>query len=110
VCHLARLILERAGYTVLTARNGEDALRIVKERGGNVDLALLDVVMPVLGGRATYERLRNLYPGMRFLFASGYNVATVNADFVLGEGLELIQKPFERGSFLGKVRELLDRD
>ena len=110
VRQLARLILERAGYTVLTARNGEEALRIVKERGGNVDLALLDVVMPVLGGRATYERLRSLYPGMRFLFASGYNVATVNADFVLGEGLELIQKPFERGSLLEKVRDLLDRD
>jgi PAS domain S-box-containing protein len=110
VRNLARRILEVAGYTVLTAENGEDALRVAEQHDGEVSLALLDVVMPVLGGRAAYERLKDLYPNMRFLFASGYNAATVNDSFVLDEGLELIQKPFKRRLLLEKVRESLDRE
>jgi signal transduction histidine kinase/CheY-like chemotaxis protein len=109
VRRLATRILERAGYSVIAAADGRQALELAGEHEGGIDLALLDVVMPVLGGRAAYEQLKQRYPGMKFLFMSGYNVDTVNAAFVLDHGLELVQKPFERIQLLQKIRELLDR-
>ncbi|MCX5771945.1 MAG: ATP-binding protein [Candidatus Hydrogenedentes bacterium] len=109
VRRLATRILERAGYNVIAACDGRQAIDMAAEHEGRIHLALLDVVMPVLGGRAAYEQLKQLYPRMKFLFFSGYNVDTVNATFVLDQGLDLVQKPFERIRLLQKIRELLDR-
>jgi len=108
VRRLAARILQRAGYTVLPACNGRQALEIAEKHEGKIDLALLDVVMPGLGGRAAYDQLKAAYPDMKFLFMSGYNVDTVNAAFVLDKGLELVQKPFERPRLLAKIRQLLN--
>ena len=109
VRRLATRILERAGYNVIAASDGQQAIDLAGEHEGRIELALLDVVMPVLGGRATYDQLKQLYPRMKFLFVSGYNVDTGNATFVLEQGLELVQKPFERIRLLQKIRDLLDR-
>ncbi|MDX9973141.1 MAG: transporter substrate-binding domain-containing protein, partial [FCB group bacterium] len=78
VREVTRLVLEKAGYRVICARDGEEAVAMAEERGFEIALALLDVVMPGLGGRAVYERLKGRFPQMRFLFTSGYNVDGVH--------------------------------
>ncbi len=75
----------------------------------NMGLALLDVMMPKLGGKAVFERIHETRPDMRFLFASGYSMNSIHTNFVLDEGLALIQKPYQLGDLLRKVREVLDQ-
>jgi PAS domain S-box-containing protein len=106
---LTKHFLEFAGYTVLTAVDGEEALRVFEEHGDHIDLGLLDVMMPKLSGRAVYERVRETRPDMPFLFASGYSMNALHTNFVLDEGLQLVQKPFRREDLLRKVREVLDK-
>ena len=105
---LSQTVLERAGYTVLTACDGEDALRVFDERVDDIDMALLDVMMPKLGGRAVFEHIQKARPNMRVLFASGYSMSAIHTDFVLDEGLELVQKPCPPDDLLRRVRQLLD--
>ncbi len=108
VRQLTQTILERAGYTVLTACDGEEALKVFEAHADEIDLLLLDVIMPKLGGRVVYDRIREQHPGVRALFASGYSMSSVHNDFVLEEGLRLIQKPARRDALLSEVRKALD--
>jgi two-component system, cell cycle sensor histidine kinase and response regulator CckA len=105
---LSQAILSRAGYTVLTATDGEEALRVFEENSDEIDLALLDVMMPKLGGRAVCDRIRETHPRTRVLFSSGYSMNAIHTNFVLDRGFALIQKPYERKALLRKVREVLD--
>jgi CheY-like chemotaxis protein len=108
VMRLVAMILEEAGYTVLTAVNGEAALRAFEENAGRIDLVLLDVMMPGLGGRQVMENLQARYSGTRFLFCSGYSDKAIPAEYVLSEGLRLIRKPFHKAQLLREVRQILD--
>jgi PAS domain S-box-containing protein len=108
VRRLTKTVLERAGYTVLIATDGEEAVNVFQNSKGEIDLALLDVMMPKLGGRAVYERIRAMRPGIPVLFASGYSMNAIHTNFVLDEGLALIQKPSQRHDLLRRVREVLD--
>jgi CheY-like chemotaxis protein len=108
VRNLAAAILEKAGYTVLQAANGEEAMVRFRKAAPEIDLLLLDVVMPGLGGRALYEQARALKPEIAVLFASGYSDNAVRANFALGKGLPLLSKPFSREELLAAVREVLD--
>jgi len=105
---LTQTLLERAGYTVLTATDGQEALRLFEERADDVDLALLDVVMPKLSGRAVFERIQQRRPQTRVLFSSGYSMNAIHTNFILDEGLELIQKPYQSEALLRKIRQMLD--
>lgn len=108
VRNLSKTILEKAGYTVLAAVDGEEALRIFKDHADEIDLALLDVIMPKLGGQALFNHIRELRLKTRILFTSGYSMNAVHTDFVLDKGLQLIQKPYQRDDFLQRVRNALD--
>jgi CheY-like chemotaxis protein len=108
VRNLARHMLERNGYQVLTAENGLEAVRLFKEHREEIDLLLLDVVMPGLGGRGVFEAVRRLDPHVGILFASGYSDDSIHTGFVLDEGLQLIQKPYDPDLLLRKIRETID--
>ena len=108
VRNLTKAILERAGYTLLTACDGEEALRVFEEKVDKIDLALLDVMMPNLGGRAVFERIRETTQEVRVLFTSGYSMNAVHTNFVLDQDVALIQKPYLRDALLRKVRDVLD--
>ena len=110
VRRMARTILERAGYTVLTARTGLEAVKLFEEEDGEVDLAILDVVMPELGGREAHDRIRARRPNVKVLFASGYSENAIHSNFILDRGFNLIQKPFTRRDLLRAVRKILDRE
>ena len=105
---LARQILEQAGYNVLDARGGEEAIRLCHERRAPIDLLLTDVVMPETSGKEVAARLTRLRPLTRVLYMSGYTDDAIVHHGVLDSDVEFIQKPFTPIALARKVREVLD--
>ncbi len=103
-------ILESSGYQVLTARNGEEALRVFEKHHAAISLVLLDVIMPKLTGYEVYRRIASEHPGAKVIFVSGYDPGTNQSKFILQEDLRLIEKPFDPGTLLCAVREALDEE
>jgi PAS domain S-box-containing protein len=107
--NIAAEVLESLGYRVITAANGEEAIDIFRERHGQIDLALIDVVMPRIGGRETYEAMKKIKPALRALFMTGYSLNGIHTNFILEQGIDAIQKPYSFEELADKIREILDR-
>jgi two-component system cell cycle sensor histidine kinase/response regulator CckA len=106
--HLAASVLAHQGYTVLKAANGQEALRIVRERDGlPIDLVLTDMVMPEMGGKLMADWLRITNPEIKLLFTSGYSQCGLEDQF--GIGIEFLPKPYTPSSLVRKVREVIDQ-
>ncbi len=105
---LACRALREQGYGVLEARHGLEALRLLGEHRGSVDLVISDVVMPVLGGRELAQRLADLRPDLPVLYISGYAGEDVVQRGLLEPGAPFQQKPFTTEGLARKVREMLD--
>jgi PAS domain S-box-containing protein len=106
---LMKEVLTRKGYAVLTARDGEEAVGTFRAFQDEIDLIILDVVMPRKNGKEVYEETLKARPDMRVLFISGYT-----GDVVLDKGIEdgavnFVSKPLSPGELLIRVREMLDR-
>jgi DNA-binding NtrC family response regulator len=107
-----RRMLERLGYRVLEAADGEEALRGVVEadaRGERIDLVLTDVVMPEQGGRALGERLAERWPEMRVLYMSGYTDDEIIRRGLVVPGASFLEKPFTPERLAEGVRRELDQ-
>jgi CheY-like chemotaxis protein len=109
VRELAREVLQAHGYTVIEARDGESALRIVEHRRERLHLLLTDVVMPKMGGRELVRRLISRHPDVKVLYMSGYPDEALGKHGVLEPGAVLLQKPFTPQDLADKVRQVLDR-
>jgi CheY-like chemotaxis protein len=105
---LAAEVLERHGYRVVAAENGERALELADARDGPIHLLLTDVVMPRMSGRELAEKLLVSRPDTKVLFMSGYTDDAIVQHGVLEEGTEFLQKPFTRDALTVRVREVLD--
>ncbi len=108
VRNLARLILIGAGYEVLEAVDGIDALKQFHLRKEEIDLVVMDVVMPRMGGKDVMERMRRDKPGIKIIFTSGYSASEIHTNFILEEGLEFISKPYSTDVLRARVRAVLD--
>jgi PAS domain S-box-containing protein len=108
VRHLTRTILQRHGYTVLTAGRGKDALAILESHDGPVHLLLTDVVMPEMNGKELYQRVTACHPTARVLYMSGYSDNVIAHHGVIDQGIHLLQKPFSNQTLATKVREVLE--
>jgi signal transduction histidine kinase len=102
---LLRETLEETGYDVLEARNGEEALEIVDQHEGQIDLIVSDVVMPRVGGLQLAERLADSRPELRFIFMSGYTDTTRFED---DPTIAFLQKPFPQSALVEKARAVLE--
>jgi CheY-like chemotaxis protein len=102
-------ILDRAGYTVIIADNGDDAVARFREND-DIALVLSDVVMPGKNGKETLDEIRGTKPGMKALFISGYPIDVMQKRGMFEEGVEFVTKPFTKDDILRKVREVLDKD
>ncbi len=104
---MVREVLESAGYTVLEARHGPEALVVSERHEGTIDLLLTDVVMPVMSGPQVAGRLKAARPGLRVLFMSGYTDDTILEYGPLKHGTDLLKKPFTPDTLARTVRALL---
>ncbi|HUR94649.1 MAG TPA: PAS domain S-box protein [Gemmatimonadales bacterium] len=104
----ARRLLERHGYTVIEARHGADALRIVEAGEQRIDLVVTDLVMPEMGGRELVERLRARHPALKVLYMSGYSERAVTVDGVMPPATGFVEKPFTLEQLTRRTREILD--
>jgi PAS domain S-box-containing protein len=105
---LVNRLLASAGYTVLGAPNGAEALRLLQARAQPVHLLLTDVVMPQMSGRQLVERLAAVAPNLKVLYMSGYTDDTIVRHGLLDARAPFLNKPFTRSTLLQKVREALD--
>jgi len=105
---VTRRILSRNGYEVLTAANGPEAIKIVEHTDQRIDLLLSDVIMPHMLGKELAGRMRELRPGLRVLYMSGYAQPVLASQGTLDPGVTLVEKPFSETTLLDQVREVLD--
>jgi len=100
--------LQIAGYNVVEAKDGKDALRVARMHEERIHLLLTDVVMPGMGGRELANEIKQIHPETRILFMSGYTSNAIVHRGVLDEELSLLTKPFTRSGLTQKVREMLN--
>jgi CheY-like chemotaxis protein len=108
--NLIRLVLQASGYTVLEARDGQEAFWVAQQHSGPIHLVLTDLVMPRMSGRQLADLLAHYRPGTRILFMSGYTEEAVMRHGVLESGVAFLQKPFNSLGLARKVREILDAE
>lgn len=107
---VARRSLVAAGYTVLTAEDGNDALRIAARYAAEIHLLLTDVVMPGMNGRTTAHELVKMRPTIKVVYMSGYTDDAIMHHGVIDVGTHFIAKPFTSAGLTQKIREVLATD
>jgi len=109
VRHLARGVLEGLGYEVLSASNGQEALRVARDhQGPPLRLVISDVIMPLMGGMIMAEWLKTAYPDLKVLFTSGYTDDAITQSDSIDPGIAFLPKPYTPGILACRVREMLD--
>jgi len=107
---LVRCVLETYGYTVVDAASGKRAFDVWKQNAERVDLLLTDIVMPDgVTGRDLADSLKQQKPNLRVLFSSGYSSDIIGKDFVLSDGINFLQKPYNPQTLAQTVRDCLDQ-
>ena len=109
VLHLLGEVLRTAGYEVLTANGGWNAITAYEALGSPIHLLLTDVIMPDLTGPVLAERLRSRQPDLRVLFISGFHDADLVQRFAGDKGFSVLSKPFTVDGLLREVRQSLSR-
>ena len=99
--------LEHAGYTVLQAGNGREAIAVYEEQQGNIDLVLLDMTMPVMSGEETLGALRTRYPDVKVVLSSGFDEIEASQRFADKRLAGFLQKPYAARTLLERVKKLL---
>jgi signal transduction histidine kinase/ActR/RegA family two-component response regulator len=107
VLSLTQRMLQKCGYRVLTARDGDEALAVAHGFPGAIDLLLTDVIMPKMSGWTLAEKLRAARPGVRVLFVSGQMDDQVDSDAISRDGTAFLPKPYTAEELLDQVRLLL---
>ncbi len=105
---MAKAMLERLGYTVLTTTSPTEAIRLADAHAGDIDLLMTDVIMPEMNGRDLATDLLALYPDIKCLFMSGYAADVIAPHGVLEPGVHFVQKPFSVDIVAARIREVLD--
>ena len=101
-------VLKARGYHVMEATRGEEALRLCKQLGSKIDLAVVDVVMPEMSGPDLVKQVAQLCPQMRVLYISGYTDEAIVHHGIPQSGAAFLQKPFMPDALARKVRDVLD--
>ncbi len=108
VSKLTEIILSQQGYTVITARDGEDAIQKFSDHKEAINLVILDVIMPKKSGREAYEAIRKIRPDIKIIFSSGYTAQMLVQGGTIPEKTTLINKPVPPKVLLSKIRTVLD--
>jgi len=101
-------MLSKAGYGVLTAKNGKEALETYLHTRESISLVILDLIMPEIGGRECLKQLLDIDPKAKVLVASGYSGDSSAKEAVSMGAKGFVNKPFRLNELLERVREVLD--
>jgi PAS domain S-box-containing protein len=108
VLDVSRKLLQSRGYRIYAAGSGQEAIAVYMEKRSEIDLVILDMIMPGISGGETFTRLREIDPGIKVLLSSGYSIEG-RAQAILDQGCNgFIQKPFRIDALSRRVREILD--
>jgi len=107
ITEVASEMLETIGYRVITARSGREALEILRDKGHDVDLVILDMVMPDMGGRRTFELLRTMNPDIPVILATGYSIDGEAKEIMNRGARAFLQKPFKIDDLSQKIRDVM---
>ena len=105
---LSKELLESHGYKVLTAKNGQEALHIYNALGKSIDLVILDIIMPQMGGMEAYEKIVAMDENAKIIFCSGHDSGQTTIEKIKTQKVPFISKPFDTSDFLDQVRLVLD--
>ena len=109
VADIGKRMLEKLGYQVLLAESGSQALKVYEANGENIDLVILDMIMPGMGGGEVFDKLQAMDAEVRVLLSSGYSLNS-QASQIMKRGCDgFIQKPFNLEQISTKLREILDK-
>ena len=106
---LMKEVLLKAGYEILEAEDGEAVIRAFHENKDDIDLLILDVVMPKKNGKEVYDEIRKARSDVKVIFVSGYSADVIHKKGILEQGLDFISKPVSPDDLLTKLREVLDK-
>jgi CheY-like chemotaxis protein len=109
VRHVTREVLESGGYRVLTAENGNEALKIFDAFPEHIDLLVTDIVMPGMNGCELARTLERRCAGIKILFMSGYTDNALAGEGFSNPSTAYLQKPFSVAALISKVRELISQ-
>jgi CheY-like chemotaxis protein len=109
VRHLGKEKLSRSGYSVLPAESGEEALEIFRRRQDDIDLVLLDLFMPGMGGKECLRELLKIAPQAKIILMSGCDLGTLNGAMASG-AQRILSKPYKMDELLQAVRQVMDQD
>lgn len=107
ILKLSRSVLEHLGYKVLAVESPNEALRLAKEYGHEIELLITDVIMPEMNGKELSERIRAYCPDLKVIYMSGYTANVIAHHGILDEGLHFIQKPFTRGKMASTIKTVI---
>ena len=107
IADVSEMILKSSGYDVVIAKSGEEAIEVYKENHSRIDMVILDMILPDMGGGDTYDRLKEINPRVKVLLASGYDIDYQGRD-IMERGCDgFIQKPFNMNELLEKISGIL---
>lgn len=104
---LTKYVLEKYGYRVIEAVDGENAIEKFKENQPDIDLLLFDVIMPKMNGKIAYEEIKKMQADIKVIFLSGYTANVIHKKGILEEGINLVLKPVPPIKLLNKIRQVL---
>lgn len=105
---LIKTVLEQFNYNVITAANGKDAIELFQKRKDDIDLVILDVIMPKANGKEVYDKIKEMKPEIPALFISGYTSDFLSSREIALDNLEFIQKPVFPQELIKKVKNKLE--
>ncbi|HTP79687.1 MAG TPA: ATP-binding protein, partial [Bacteroidota bacterium] len=105
---LLQIMIESNGYKVLTASNGEDAVKLYEQKKESIALVLSDMGLPKLGGWEAFQRMKQINPDVKAILASGYLDPHLKSEMLKGGARDFIQKPYVPEQILRRIREIID--
>ncbi len=108
ILDVGQLMLQGLGYSVITAGDGQTAVDIYEELNNEIDLVILDLVMPDMGGEIVYEKIKQIRPNAKVLFASGHYVGEKAQALMQSGASDFLQKPYNIRQLSTRIRQILD--
>jgi len=108
VLEVGSKLIERIGYKVFVAKNGSEAIDVYKECKAKIDLVILDMIMPKMGGGETYDKMKRIDSNVKVLLSSGYSIEGEAAEIIKRGCNSFIQKPFSMNALSVKIDQILD--